>query len=57
MPVGVVRVTLVVDLEAERVLEEVPRLLSGQAGHDGRPVSGVYDLQVTSLGQHAGDIV
>jgi hypothetical protein len=57
MPVRVVWVARVVHLEAKRVLKEVARLLGLQAGHDGRPFRDVYDLEVTSLGQHADDVV
>jgi hypothetical protein len=57
VPVRVVRVAHVVNLEAERVLQEIARLLGLQAGHDGRPFTDVYDLEGIGLGQHAGDIV
>jgi hypothetical protein len=46
MPVRVVRVVLVVNLELKRVLQEVARLLDSQAAHDGRPFTDVYDLEL-----------
>jgi hypothetical protein len=57
MPVRVVRVALVVNLELKRVLQEVARLLDSQAAHDGRPFTDVYDLELVDLGQHAGNMV
>lgn len=54
MAMGVVWVALVVDLEAERVLQEVARLFVAQPGHDGRPLRDAYDLKRVRLGQHAG---
>ena len=57
MSVRVVWMAHVVNLETEQMLEEVARLLGHQAGHDGRPLGDVYDLQRLRLGQHAGYVV
>ncbi|MGH3857952.1 MAG: hypothetical protein ACRDR6_31585 [Pseudonocardiaceae bacterium] len=43
MPTQGVRVSHVVHLEAERVLQVVARLLRLQAGHHGRPLGDVHD--------------
>jgi|GEM_PF-6507285 len=53
----VVRVTLVVDLESEEVLEEVARFLGLQTSHDRRPLGDVYDLKPAGFRQHAGELL
>jgi len=52
-----VRVPLVVDLEPERVLQVVARLLRRQPGHDRGPFGDVDDLQAAGFRQHAGHLV
>lgn len=56
MPPVAVRVADVVNLEVERVLQVVARLLGVQTGHDGRPLRDVNDHQTIGFGQHAGDL-
>ncbi len=52
-----VRVADVMDLEAERVLQVVTRLLAVQPGDDGRLVADVQDHQAAALGNSAGGLV
>lgn len=56
MPPLTVRMTHVVNLEAERVLQVVPRLFRLQPGHHGRVLGDVRDHQTTSLVQVGGDL-
>jgi hypothetical protein len=51
VPTLTVWVPLVVDLETERVLQVIARLLSGQTGHHGGPVSDVFHHHTTRLRQ------
>ncbi len=52
-----VRVADVMDLEAERMLQVVTRLLTVQPGHDRRPVADVHDHQAAALGNSAGGLM
>ena len=53
----VVRMTLVVYLEAERVLQVVARLFLAQSRDDGRSLGDVYDLEAACFRQQTGDLV
>jgi hypothetical protein len=57
MPSRMVRVAFVVYLEAKRVLQVIARLFRAQPGHDSCSFGNVYDLQLSSLRQYAGDLV
>ncbi len=57
MPPVDVRVTNVVDLEAERVLQAVARLFLGQAGHDDSPLGDIYNHKTAGFCQHTGNLV
>lgn len=52
-----VRVSYVVYLEAERVLQVIAWLLVRQARHHSGPLCNVYDLKVAGFGQCAGDFI
>lgn len=54
MPPLDVRMTHVMHLEAERVLQVVVRLFGRKARHHGRALRDVYDHQSMRLGQGAG---
>jgi len=49
MPPRSVRVSYIVDLKAERVLQVVARLLRVQPGHHRRPVGDLNNLQAPCL--------
>ncbi len=57
MPPLDVRMTNIVDLEAQRVLEVVAALFRVQTRHHRGPLGDADDLQLAGLRQCAGDIV
>ena len=56
MPPRPVRVSYIVDLEAERVLQVVARLLRVQPGHHSRPSANLDDLHAACLRQRLGGL-